>query len=279
MITPGTARRAARFATETNLYIALGAATYAASTTWYADGTVHTTYPALVGCATLFTYNAQRLLGDLDRVRAFRYWKIACMAAGLCGAVVLARHIPTTVLLILIAAGALALAYALPVVKMGGAWLSLRRLPFTKLPLVWGVWMVAGVLIPFAMQPPVSAFGGWLIAIHQGALVASLALCFDLRDLEVDFPGQLTVPQLLGWSGTLSLVQYILLLGSAACALAFLMGAYSMLHFATALASLGAVWVASKCVRPMRGPLYFEIAVDGALLLPLLPMLCTYAKS
>ena len=121
-----------------------------------------------------------------------------------------------------------------------------------------------------------AALTGWLFVL-QGCFFLSLALVFDLRDRAIDRDVVLTVPQLLGGTGTRSLATLLML---------YPVGVFTTLAFVgralrpvdapapwpmdMVLAAVAYLVVAAMVALPVEGrsALHFGLLLDGALLLP-----------
>ncbi len=267
----GSLYRLLHWLTETNLFIALGAAMYAGSSYWFFGLRANWNLLGLVFFATLFTYNFQRRIGDLHKSKAYLKWKWAFMIVSLPSMAIMALGLSWNTFLVLLPAGALAMAYAIPIIPVAGGAYSLRKVPYMKAWVILLTWIMAGQLAVWlesaALFAALATYDLLLFAIQQGALILALTLCFDIRDLKVDAAAQKTLPQMLGVEGARALAIRALYLSALAAGLHYLFGNAGSAQLLAHLAVLAvAITLARRC-HPERPELYFTVALDGLLIL------------
>lgn len=170
------------------------------------------------------------------------------------------------------------LLYVVPARWVRGRTWGLRRVPLLKAFLIAGCWAWTTVHLPVVLadpgRPPQGL--GWLF-VMQGCFFLSLALVFDLRDRALDRDVVLTVPHLLGGTGTRVLATLLMLYPAGVSAVLARVGqalsavdAPSAWSWGLLLASFAYLLVAVLvALRPEgRSALHFGLLLDGALLLP-----------
>ena len=260
-----------QFLAGTNMVIAACAGMSAAGILPYFGYPADKNLAYFIFFGTLFTYNAQRRIGDLHPIREFSKTEWTLMAFAVVGMAFGIFELPNTEIVVLAISGALSIAYAYPFIPWGGRRLSLRRLPYIKLWLIVLVWMLSCVVAPMLQARTFLLEGHPLnpvfIILQQGAFVAALTIPFDIRDIRDDFSSQRTLPQVLGVDRSRRLALLLLIVSAAA--------AFGLAIIGTVLRSAVAVHlvvcmvsavVVSKAT-PSRHELYYFIAVDGMLLL------------
>jgi hypothetical protein len=167
----------------------------------------------------------------------------------------------------LVPAGVLAFLYVSPFTAKDGLTIGLRRVPMLKVFLIAIVWALAVVAVPMeydtAGHSPINIMG--LVCMRMPLFMA-LAIPFDVRDLPYDPPALRTLPQVMGARGAKA-VALLLLSCSALFEQVFLR---SLDYRASAWIVLIAYAIAALLIvfaAPKRGPFYFNIAVDGVLVL------------
>jgi hypothetical protein len=224
---------------------------------------VHYPLVGFVFFATLFTYNFQRRVGDLNEDRRFSDTESLMMGAGLAGMILFSFGLQWKQLTLLLPMGVLSILYAFPVVPVDGAKKSLRQLPYAKLWIIVLVWTVTSSWIPLmdAVVPEQLS----LYILQQGFFITALTIPFDIRDLEEDGPEQRTLPQMIGvrksrWIALLSLTLSAVF-GSVLLTVA---GEYVL----PLVFHLGVCAVSSFLIfRSSRSDLFYTLGIDGMLLL------------
>ncbi len=167
----------------------------------------------------------------------------------------------------LLPAGVLAFLYVSPFTASDGLTIGLRRLPMLKVFLIAIVWALAVVAVPLEYDLEGHSVAGIVMMVCMRIpLFMALAIPFDVRDLPCDPPALRTLPQMMGARGAKA-IALLLLLCSALFEHIFLRSlGYSasawIILLAYAIAALLIIYAA-----PGRGPFYFNIALDGMMVL------------
>jgi len=215
--------------------------------------------------STLFTYNFQRLIGDLREDRRFFKVEWTTMVLGLIGLGIFAFQLKLLQLIVLAIAGLVSILYAYPIIPWKNRNISLRQIPYLKLWIIVSVWTVIGAVVP--VMGKVSLEGITLFALQQALFITALTLPFDIRDMEVDGAEQRTVPQIFGKQKTVVL-SLVLLPLSALAAFWLLYGdfiglptfaAHSVVLFFSGI-------LVSRAHRP-RSEIYYSLGLDGMIIL------------
>ena len=216
--------------------------------------------------ATLFTYNFQRRIGDLNQDQSYSKMGAAMMLVGFAGMGYYVFELITYQLIVLAITGLISLAYAYPFIPSAQGRISLRLVPGMKLWTIVLVWTLSCVMLPVAETqwnvPFISLF-----ALQQATFVTALTIPFDIRDLPVDWPQQRTIPQILGVTRARNLALVFLLASALAGLSLFLLGKIQagllLIHLIVLLFS--AILVTKT--KTKNSELYFSIAIDGMLIL------------
>ncbi|NTW26066.1 MAG: UbiA family prenyltransferase [Lentimicrobium sp.] len=167
---------------------------------------------------------------------------------------------------IFLGSGLIALLYSLPG-KGWAAGFSLRKVPYLKTFLVALVWTSITVLIP-ATEFTVEA-GANLMLIFAGRFlfVFSLALLFDIRDIEADrSAGIKTIPGMLGKAKTLELFAVLLFLFPL---ISLILSGFSGYYFLSASALMISVYLelVVNCRSCRNSAFYYPVFLDGSMIL------------
>lgn len=165
------------------------------------------------------------------------------------------------------------LLYSIPSEGLAGK-LSLRKVPFLKTFLVAVVWAIITVLIPFTESYTSVAKEtiAWIFA-GRFLLIFSLALLFDMRDIETDEEnGIQTIPVALGQKRTLQVVTALVVL------FVFTTLIYSGLigfnfHLISALLFAYYMLLVVKSPRARSSSYYYPLYLDGSLIVYSLPVI------
>jgi hypothetical protein len=271
-----------------HLWLALCIAAQAAWTARFvrgAEGVVR--LAAAVALGTFAAYGAMRLLRARDLTvqgSAHLQWTMARRRL-LLPAVVLAALAAWWCLLpfphdmafwcaVIAAAAGL---YVLPLRTGGGAVAGLRRVPLLKSPLIALTAALTVVALPMQLGTDApSVLDVWFNTCMRMPLLLAVAITFDLRDLPVDPPGLHTLPQVFGARGA-RMLAIVLVLLAALFDHVFLRNLGYATAARTVLAGHAVSLVLIALATPRRSPLYFGLALDGALLLvPLCGWLGTF---
>lgn len=257
------------FIADTNLYIAAGAALFAASPYFFFGAAPNVYVLGTVFFGTLFMYNFQRRVGDLDGTGQYRAVKNIFMALGAAGTAAFGFGLSGSVFLIFAGAALLSAAYALPVFPGKGRneRTSLRKLPYFKIWTVTAAWILVGVVVPLADSAggDLPAFDAVVFGVQQGAFIFALAAAFDIRDLPSDAPEHRTLPQILGIGGAVRAGLVALRISASACAVLYLFGKTDIAQLAVHIAVCAAAGILLKRTVPERPPLFFSLGADGIL--------------
>ncbi|MFK7789710.1 MAG: UbiA family prenyltransferase [Phycisphaeraceae bacterium] len=253
----------------TNLYVALcGAALTASSGALLGVPIRIDAAVGLVFCCTLVIYNLDRLVepspGDSEHERWVAshrglLWGTTAISAA--GTVILAWQLSSAALLSLPIAGAVAVGYCLPVIRLRGRWIRLKALPGAKLILIALVWTYATAGLPMLDNGIALNASTIFVLLARFFFIAAVALPFDLPDMQRDRrSGIATLPIMLGVDQT-QRVAFALITLSALCS------TLNPWPYASALLICCAcVTGLIAILRPDRGVLYFMVALDGMLL-------------
>ena len=273
-----------------HIWLALGAA---AQTAWMQEilGGEGWRAPVLVFCGTIVGYTFMRWarmdhpeLGTVPHLAWFRanrkpllYFALFCLG---CGSAIAWAHAELLVMFLWPAA-VITLFYVMPPALVGGRTIGLRRVPLLKALLIAFVWSMVTIGLPMAMNGMDRGAdrSGWLFAM-QFTFFLALAITFDLRDRAIDPPGLHTIPQVAGSRSAKALAVVLLLYPlSVFLLMAYLShamdepGITPTFAWEELLAAAGYVVTVLVVIRsgPDRGPLYYDLLVDGMLVLvPLL---------
>ena len=255
-----------RFLGKTNLFISFGSLFSVLGATAYIGLEPDFSLAYFSFFATIFTYNFQRRIGDLNHDQSYSKTGSAMMIIGLVGMGYYGFELVTYQLIVLGFTGLISLAYAYPFIPSKRGKLSLRLVPGFKLWIIVFVWTLSCVVLPVAETEwniPIIA----LFTLQQAAFVTALTIPFDIRDLPVDWPEQKTIPQVFGVNRARNLALVFLMLSALAGLSLFLLGKIHvdlvLIHLMVLLFSAGLVTKA----RTKNSELYFSIAIDGMLIL------------
>jgi 4-hydroxybenzoate polyprenyltransferase len=254
-----------------NLWIALGASCFTASTYLICDLSINYNYLFLVFFATFFAYNYQRLarinllsppLSERQSwiIKHQRVLRIASLFSFALAIFLALFTLSFSQILWLLPCGVLVVLYATFLVnnKRG-----LRDIPFVKIlfiALVWGY--VLGV---FPLILSNSTLHWQWVFLERSLFIMALAIPFDIRDLNVDSADKKTLPQVFGINGSKALA--ILFLASSL----FVQWALLWTSLTTIkIAFYIAVALLILFSNPNRNELYFSGLLDGVLVVYLL---------
>lgn len=257
------------FIAETNVFIAIASAFSAGVATWMYDEPASVPLLSAIFFATLFTYNFQRRIGDLDGSGSYIKSKQALMLVALAGLVPCLFFLALNVLLVLGLAGFLSLGYAWPVLPWKGVKISLRQVPYAKAWIIALVWMLACVAAPALQAGKPIGYDENLsllfLLIQQGSLIFALTLCFDIRDLPYDAPAQRTIPMIFGVDGALNIARIATSVSIFAAVGNFFLGYFSATVVIAHFLVVFLVRILLKKVSTQNKPLFYTIILDGVL--------------
>jgi hypothetical protein len=251
-----------------NVWIALGAVSFGASTYLIVRLPIDYSYLSLVFFATFFAYNFQRLvrLHTLSKPLSERQ-------------VWLVQHQKSMRLVTLLSFFAMVL-FSFYALEFSHLWLllpslmlvllyatffvnskkGLRDLPMLKIFLIASVWAYVLGIFPLLKM---DNYNNWhWIFFDKFFFIMALAIPFDIRDLKVDSADKKTLPQVLGTNGSKFLASVFLATSFAIQFLAFqsTFNFFQPFYFVMVLALI-------FFANPNRKELYFSGLMDGVLVL------------
>ncbi|MEM1354962.1 MAG: hypothetical protein AAGH88_08765 [Planctomycetota bacterium] len=264
-----------------NLFVALCGAALTAATYPLLGQSPRIDAPVvLVFLGTLATYNLDRLVepspGQTDHERWVErhrkpLWVLTVLAG--VGCLVSLPWLDGRVLVSLLVAATLSIGYCIPVYRLRGRWHRLKAVPGAKLFLIAGVWTYATAILPL-LQSPVTPETDVMAVVVAGRLlfILGVALPFDLPDMARDrAAGIVTLPQRYGYDGT-RLLGRLLIAGFGVLSA---LGPWPMM--AALLVSAAVSFALLNALGPKRGVVYYELLLDGLLLVQAGLILVTWA--
>lgn len=178
-------------------------------------------------------------------------------------------------LLLVLPALAVSLAYALPLFPVNGKWIRLRDFPFVKIFLIALVWVYLTVFIPllFSDIPAVAMlkvipFNMLCWGFELFLLIVAITIPFDIRDLPYEAGKVKTIPGVMGWKNARLLAILLLftafglrMLGNAAAASFLNPGFFAVLVW------YGCATVMLLKTNPSRGEYFYSFGMDGLFVL------------
>lgn len=166
----------------------------------------------------------------------------------------------------------LSFAYAFPFVKLKGSWRRLREIEALKIFIVAIVWGIICTILPAAANDPAQedwlspAVILWFVACM--AMIFSITIPFDIRDLHYDGEKLQTLPAILG-------VKKSIRLALAALGISVLLVAVVTIYYGNGGAVLFAAYLIWSIVvgilitksTPQRPEFYFSFLIDGVMIL------------
>ena len=256
---------------ETNIFIAFAAGACTLATYAFHDVQPNFNLVAFIFFATLLIYNLQRRIGDLNASGTFYKTKTILMIVGALGMIPFALHLTFVELAGLAIAGAISLGYAYPFISYKGQRLSIRRIPYLKLWIIVLAWILSTTVVPLIDIVDLNSTDDRLstifFALQQGAFIVALTIPFDVRDLEVDYPFQRTLPMVFGVEWSIKFAQRAMIAAFIFAFFNYLIGffAFPQMLVQMAISALGYFVVARG--KKQRSPLYYSIVLDGMILL------------
>lgn len=256
---------------ETNIFIAFAAGACTLATYAFHDANPNYNLVAFIFFATLLIYNLQRRIGDLNASGAFYKTKTILMILGAIGLIPFAIHLTIIELAGLAVAGAISLGYAYPFIPYKGERYAIRRIPYLKLWIIVLAWILSTTVVPLIEIVDLNSTDDRLstlfFALQQGAFIVALTIPFDVRDLEVDYPFQRTLPMVFGVEWSIKFAQRAMIAAFIFAFLNYLIGffAFPQMLVQLVISALG-YFVVTRGNRH-RSPLYYSIVLDGMILL------------
>lgn len=256
---------------ETNIFIAFAAGACTLATYAFHDADPNFNLVAFIFFATLLIYNLQRRIGDLNSAGTFYKTKTILMILGALGMIPFALHLTPVELAGLAIAGAISLGYAYPFISYKGQRLSIRRIPYLKLWIIVLAWILSTTVVPLIDIVDLNSIDDRLstifFALQQGAFIVALTIPFDVRDLEVDYPFQRTLPMVFGIDWSIKFAQRAMIAAFIFAFFNYLIGffAFPQMLVQLAISALGYFVVTRG--KKHRSPVYYSIVLDGMILL------------
>jgi len=186
-----------------NIHVALAAVSLTFVSYWNLGEVVLFSYLLWIFIATLVAYHFIRVfdqyyfsLSDLSLFKNFTKFDFLLFLLGM---VLFFKFVIESTLkekLILLPAVILTIWYAVPLVKIYGKPISLRRLPQFKIFVIVLVWNIGTLLLPLHKQ--LTDYNLWIEWVQRTFLLMALTIPFDIRDFESDPQDMSTLPQKMG---------------------------------------------------------------------------------
>ncbi len=179
----------------------------------------------MVFFATLFLYGGHRMLSlriilsesrnrqlNWSKKYLFALFILTLLGGGMVASSVFYLNFPAW--LLVIPMGCISVLYELPIIRFKGKYRRLRNIGFLKIIWITIVWSSITVLLPaFQYQENVNGLEVITVFSMRIALIFSLCLSFDLRDVRFDeAAGIRTIPIIFGRSKTIRVVIWCLAL-------------------------------------------------------------------
>jgi len=159
----------------------------------------------IVGFATLFMYNQQKLLGMIMFVKGHSLFSkpvfIQLLAGTLLSAMALGISLmfaDLEIILWLIIPALFSVLYAAPVFPYRGIKIAIRGYPYVKIYLILFVWMWVTAVMPWGLTGTQFSADFILFFFQRALFLMAILIPFDIRDLQTDFTFQRTIPQMMG---------------------------------------------------------------------------------
>ncbi len=167
----------------------------------------------------------------------------------------------SSVMWMLIALVSVGLSYAILPSFFHGLARSVREIPGAKLPVLSLVWGGATVILPLMMVDADLDYELiWWIFIARIIYIAGLTIPFDVRDLNIDNYGMITLPMMMG-------VVRSLWFASGLVVASGLVYAYLKMYNLVFHALFTAILVCPKVYKSYWGEWYYSLLLDGMLVL------------
>lgn len=198
-------RKLVDFTTTSSLLIAAAAAGFLYSA--YLQLSIHPDWYLIliVGFATLFMYNLQKMLGILMFGKGFSLLSrpefILLLAGTLFSALVLIISLMSAeseIILWLIIPALLSVLYAAPIFPYKGIKIAIRGYPYIKIYLILFVWIWVTAIMPWGLTGTEFSADFILFFFQRALFLMAILIPFDIRDLQTDFVFQRTIPQMMG---------------------------------------------------------------------------------
>lgn len=237
----------------------------------------------ILGCATLALYNFSMILARPEHPDQSPYRRVRWIFAherslwvwtsvALVGSLGFALFLHALSFLLLGIAGAMGLAYNLPVRRSTGRhWVGLRQLPGLKLFYIGLVWTMSCVLLPVTEAYQVGYPIAWTQALQVMCwvflFVLAITIPFDIRDVYQDSRyGLKTIPVMVGKHRSLLLSVFLLLVH-----MGWVGWSDYPIEIRGPLTMVSLVCLFAILFQPRgRNPYYYFFVLDGMLLLQFL---------
>jgi hypothetical protein len=167
---------------------------------------------------------------------------------------------------------ALSFAYAFPFVRLKGKWRRLREIEVMKIFIIAIVWAIISTILPATANDPTGK--AWLSVpvilwfVACGAMIFSITIPFDIRDLHYDGGKLRTLPAILG-------VKRSIVLALSALAISVVLVGVVALYYEYGGAPVFAAYFLWSMITgiliakstPQRPEYYFSFMMDGVMLL------------
>jgi hypothetical protein len=272
-------RRTLDFYLFSNLHIAICSVALVGVTQELFNFHLRSELYVFVFCGTFFLYNLQRLPSAFQNVLVERQfirhrWNTQHrkLLLGISIVAMLAAtwaffqlYLRTQIIALIPAA--LSVAYAFPAIYWNRKWIKLREIPMIKIFVVGIVWGMSCVWVPAAADgsypewtsPEVTL---WMIACS--AMIFSITIPFDIRDLLYDGDRLKTLPAVFGVKKSIAIGIAGMLLSLVGVYLADAVSA--LVEFRHVI--IYGIWTMITCVvialsNPKRHEYYFSLVIDG----------------
>lgn len=224
---------------------------------------------ALIGFATLATYNLQNLLRRLAPHRPedlpSAWTHLIPAVIGLTGTIASLLQLDSGIIPWLTPPAILSVLYAAPVFPYRGLKIALRGVPWIKIYLILFVWLWVTGLLPVVNSGSGMDSDTVLFLLQRGFLVLSLLIPFDIRDLKTDYRFQRTLPQILGIRLSLRVSRVSVVLYMTTVLIRLLNGAIAP-AIAVALLVTGILtYTIVSATSEQRSDYFFTIGIDSLL--------------
>lgn len=167
---------------------------------------------------------------------------------------------------------ALSFAYAFPFVRLKGKWRKLREIEVMKIFIVAIVWAIICTMLPATADDPTGK--AWLSApvilwfVACAAMIFSITIPFDIRDLHYDGEKLRTIPAILGLKRSIVLALTALAISVALVGVVALYYEYGGIPVFVAYflwSIITGILIAKS--TPQRPEYYFSFIMDGVMML------------
>lgn len=186
-----------------NIHVALAAVSLTFISYWNLGEVVRFSFLLWIFIATLVAYHFIRVfdqyyfsLSDLSLLKNFTIFDFFLFFVGMLLFFKFVIESTLKEIFILLPAMILTIWYAMPIVKIHGKPISLRRLPQLKIFVIVLVWNIVTILLP--LHKHFTDHSLWIEFVQRTFLLIALTIPFDIRDFETDPQDMSTLPQKMG---------------------------------------------------------------------------------